>query len=211
MVNLFPWVDDFLWERECFRKCVFFVISTGTIYSKISDKSYEKEIGECLRNMNYESVRDSIYWLQRIGKGNESGWVNIVIPFLKSVWPNETSFHSSELTNSWSQLLADTGDSFPEAYFAIKDFLMPMKDGGILLRHYCSRRHNQAPLARRFPSDMLDFVDSIVPEECDFVVVDLRKILDVIKAADSSLTRDSRYIRLFALAEQMPSFRSRRA
>lgn len=205
MVNLFPWVYDFLWERECFRKCVFFVISTGTIYSKISNKSYEKEIGECLRNMSCESVRDSIYWLRRIGGGNENGWTDIVVPFLESVWPTEISFHSSELTHSWSRLLADTGDSFPEVYSAIKNFLMPMKNGGIFLRHYCSKRQSQIPLACRFPSDMLDFVNSIVPEECDFVVVDLRKILDVIKAADSSLAEDLRYIRLSALAERMPS------
>lgn len=211
MVNLFPWVYDFLWDGECFRKCVFFVISTGTIYSKISSKSYEKEIRKCLRSMNIESLRDSIYWLRRIGGGNENGWTDIVVPFLESVWPNEMSFHSSELTRSWALLLADTGDSFPEVYSAIKNFLMPMKDGGTFLRHYCNRRQNQIPLARRFPSDMLDFVDSIVPEKCDFVVVDLRMVLDVIKAADGSLERDLRYIRLSALAEGMPSFRSRRA
>lgn len=203
--ELYPWVNNFSWSDDDFGGCAFLVIIMGTIYSKEYNLSYKRKIKRCINEMNEVSVISSIKWLSEIGRKTDNGWINYVVPFLKSTWPRSTSVSSSKLVWSWAMLLADTGDAFPDVYRIVKKFLVQMEEEIFLLRHFFIGRYGEAPLASRFPSEILSFIDIIIPKKCDNIVIELDKMLEVIVSADETLKNDPRYTRLLDFANTEPS------
>ena len=68
-----------------------------------------------------------IFWLGRVGQGNDDGWINLVVPFINEVWPRERKFRTSASVRAWISLLDDTGVSFPAVYVTVKKYLVQVE------------------------------------------------------------------------------------
>ena len=204
VTNLYPWVNRFSWKGNELKRCAFLVITAGTIFAQDLDLSYRGSVKECLKKMDMVSVKYSIFWLQDIGKKSEDGWSKFVIPFLESTWPRQEAFKSPELVWSWMQLLLNSGDEFPEVYSSVKNFLVPIANHSILLKHFLTRRLGQEPLASKFPAAVLSFIDTVVPNDPNFFIAHLYRVLSMIGSANDELLQDVRYIRLMNIATRRP-------
>lgn len=204
ILTLYPWVNKFHWEDDDYKMCAFLVITAETIHSKMHQISFSQKIKRCIREMNESSMVSSIYWLQDIGRKTENGWTNHVIPFIENTWPRNVVISKSALVWSWIMLLADTGEAFPDVYCAVKRFLASLDDDSGILRHFVIGRYGEDPLASRFPLEMLDFVDTVVPSRCDFIVFDLDRVLKAIVDANGTVRSDPKYTRLLEIANRMP-------
>ena len=71
-----------------------------------------------------------IWFLAQVGAGNDDGWQELVIPFIRMAWPNEHMYETGETTEGWLSLLEDTEDSFPKVLSAVRDHLPPSTRGG---------------------------------------------------------------------------------
>ena len=208
IARLYPKVvESFSWSDADLKRSSFLVVTAGTILNRehrSSSDRYSKMIKQCLLNMDTTSIKYSIFWLRDIGQKADSGWTKFVIPFLESTWPREEAFKSPGLVWSWMQLLLNSGDEFPEVYSSIKNFLVPIVSHSILLRHFLTRRRGQEPLASKFPTEVLSFIDTVVPNDPDFFIADLYKVLSMIGSAKDEFLQDVRYLRLMNIATQRP-------
>lgn len=208
IANLYPKViKSFSWKDTDLKGSSFLVVTAGTILSrehKPTNDGYSKMIMRCLLNMDMTSIKYSIFWLRDIGQKADSGWTKFVIPFLESTWPREESFKSPELVWSWMQLLLNSGDEFPEVYSSVKSFLVPIANHSIRLKHFLTRRLGQEPLASKFPAEVLSFIDTIVPNDPNFFIAHLYRVLSMIGSANDELLQDVRYIRLMNIATRRP-------
>ena len=208
IARLYPKViESFSWSDTDLKRSSFLVVTAGTILSrehKSSNDRYSEMIKQCLLNMDTTSIKYSIFWLQDIGQKADSGWTKFVIPFLESTWPREEAFKSPELVWSWMQLLLNSGDEFPEVYSSVKSFLVPIVSHSISLRHFLTRRRGQEPLASKFPMEVLSFIDTVVPNDPDFFIAHLYRVLSMIGSAKDELLQDVRYLRLMNIATQRP-------
>ena len=208
IANLYPKViESFSWTEIDLKRSSFLVITAGAILSREhgpSQDEYNEMITRCLLNMDMTSVKYSIFWLRDIGQKANSGWTKFVIPFLESTWPRVETFKSPELVWSWMQLLLNSGDEFPEVYSSVKSFLVPIANHSILLKHFLTRRLGQEPLASKFPADVLSFIDTVVPNDPNFFIAHLYRVLSMIGSANDELLQDVRYIRLMNIATRRP-------
>ena len=79
-----------------------------------------KEVRQCLRQINPEGRQRVIWFLAQVGAGNDDGWQELVIPFIRKAWPNEHRYQTGETTEAWLSLLEDTEDSFPKVLAAVR-------------------------------------------------------------------------------------------
>ena len=201
IVNLFPWASRRSWDKVYTSRCVTLVIDLAMLLSKENNFSYQDDVRECLRCMNGVARNDSILYLSEIGQQSDKLWVDIVIPFLTSMWPKDLKFRTQSATLCWLHMLANADRNFDKVYNITKNYLVPIVDGFIELTPFILEENNQASLASRFPGDVLDLVNSIIPldcyEEVELLDVTLRKI----SSSDSDLVSDSRYVRLLNIVE----------
>ena len=70
-----------------------------------------------------------IWFLRQVGAGNDDGWEELAIPFVRKAWPNEQAYQTGETTETWLSLLDNTEDSFPKVLAAVRDHLRPVNSG----------------------------------------------------------------------------------
>lgn len=162
----------------------------------------EKEIRHCLRCMNDRNRQDAVQYLAQIGQRNEDGWVGHVIPFINTVWPRERRFMTSSLVSSWVFLLNEAGEKFPEVLGAVRRFLVPIEGDTHWLYQFGKDVGGGEPLTMKWPAEVLELLDAVIPNGGEVVPYDLAKVLDFMVEADSRLAGDRRFVRLVGLIEQ---------
>lgn len=161
-----------------------------------------KEARHCLRNMNDKNRQDAVFRLSDIGKREKDGWSKFVIPFIDSVWPRERAFRTSNLVSSWVSLLVNTGEKFPEVLIAVRRYLVPVKRESHWLYRFSREVGGRLPVSVKYPADVLELLDAVVPNSPEDIPRELPQILDLIEETDPSLVGDRRFVRLITLVEQ---------
>lgn len=167
-----------------------------------SDGLTKKEMRNVLRSMSDGTRNQFIFWLGKVGQGNEDGWNTLVVPFMHDVWPRERVYRTASSTNSWIGLLDDTEASFPAVYASVKQFLAPLETDRHPFYRFTKELDDETPLSAQFPEATLDLVDSVTPNALTRPPYELPKILAVIAEVAPELTSDHRYLRLIDLVER---------
>ncbi|MDV6316233.1 SIR2 family protein [Idiomarina loihiensis] len=202
VLKLFPRIYQWSWAQHFSTVAAQIVVELSIFRSGKQDGLNGKEARICLRNMDEKNRQDAIFRLRLIGKREESGWSEHVIPFVNTVWPRERELRTSKLVSSWVSLLDDTDDKFPEVLSSVRKFLVPVESGNHWLHSFSRGIRGKEPLTIKYPADVLNLLDVIVPNNPKGVPYELAQILDIIENTDANLVSDRVFLRLTSLIEQ---------
>lgn len=202
LLELFPRLYKWSWDQHLATVAAQIAIELAVFRSDEPDGLTGKEARHCLRNMNDKNRQDAIFRLGVIGKREEDGWSDHVVPFINTVWPRERTFRTSNLVSSWVSLLDDTGEKFPEVLSAVRRFLVPVERESHWLYQFSREVGGEEPLTIKYPADVLELLDAVIPNSAEDVPYELAQILDLIEETDPALVSDRRFVRLIDLIEQ---------
>lgn len=202
LVDLFPWIDGFSWERDLSQVAVYWLGFMCIFQPDQPDGLSKREMRTVLRPISDEARSQFIFWLSGVGKGNQNGWTELVIPFINDVWPRELKYRTTMSMRAWIGLLDNTNDSFPSVYAAVKKFLIPVETIDHPLYLFTRESNDEESITTRFPEATLDLMNTITPQVLARPPNELPMVLAVVAEAEPSLTSDSRYLRLVDLVER---------
>jgi hypothetical protein len=126
----------------------------------------------------------------------EEQWTRRVRPFIDKYWPQDYAHKSPALSVAFAELALKTGNEFPSAVAATKNFLMAMRDSNILLYRSGEKCSH---LVKTFPDAVLDLLYLTAPQ-ADGAHYGLRKVLDCLLFARPEFRTDRRFQYLERLA-----------
>ena len=178
-------------EMELYCKCIVaLAVASGADERRLSFE----DARQCLRRITPEGHEHVIWLLGPVGK-NDDGWRELVIPFIRGAWPNESEYRTSGTSRMWLSLLCDTGDAFPDVLDAVGDHL-----GEVDWRHAMLDEAMES-LAQRYPRQTLGLLDRVVPDgDGQEAPYELSRVLDLLVEAKPRLNGDPRHRRLHRLA-----------
>lgn len=200
-LELLPKLYKWNWGKEISTRVTQMIVELAI--SDV-DKPYAFSISEtrnCLRVMKEKNRQDVISRLSVIGNREKNGWSEYVIPFINTVWPRERSFRTTNLVSSWVYLLKDAGDEFSDVLSAVRRFLVPVIRDNHWLYEFGHEVVGKKPLTMKYPADVLELLDAIVPNRSEDIPHYLDQILDLIEEANPILMSDRRFVRLKDLIE----------
>ena len=202
LLVLFPWVEQKPWDRDLPKIAANWLCWMFIFKRDEPDGLTKKEMRNALRAMSDATRNRVIFWLGLVGQKNGNGWIELVVPFLRNVWPRERVYRTASSVGSWISLLDDTGNSFPDVYAAVKQFLVAIETDRHLFYRFTKEVGEEEPLTARFPEATLDLVHTVTPNVLSSPPYELPKILPVIVEAKPKLKSDQRYLRLIDLVER---------
>lgn len=202
LLDIFPWIEKLSWDRDLSigaaewlgYMCIFHPTEPGGLF--------QGEMRSVLRVMSDDTRNRFIYWLGQVGKRNENGWVKYVIPLVNQEWPRERRYRTSSSIRAWIGMLDDAGDSFPQAYEAIKKFLAAIESDDHPLYRFTQGLNDEKPITMQFPEATLDLMNRITPQILTRSPYELPRVLALIAEHQPDLKSDSRYLRLVDLVER---------
>ena len=202
LLELFPTIYSWSWDSHLAEIATQIAIELAVFRNTEPDGLSPSEARQCLRNMDDENRGHAVLRLGQIGQREENGWSAHVIPFINNTWPREREFRTSNMVSSWVSLLCDAGDDFPVVLRAIRRFLVPVERENHWLYRFSREGGNEQPLTVKFPEEVLELLDAVIPNSIEDLPYELMQILDLIEETDSNLIRDRRFLRLINLIEQ---------
>ena len=202
MLDLFPWINSFQWDRDLSEVAAQWLGFMRVFHPDQTDGLSKSQMRSVLRSMSDGTRNRFIFWLGSVGQSNDDGWVNLVVPFVNEVWPRERKYRTTASVRAWIGLLDDTSVSFPAVYFAVKKFLVPVETNEHPFYRFTREINGEEPITTRFPEATLDLMDSVTPMVLTRPAYELPKVLAVIAEAAPALTSDIRYLRLIDLVER---------
>ncbi|BEN29015.1 SIR2 family protein [Serratia marcescens] len=201
-LNLIPWIESLSWEKDYSVRASQWLGLMRIFHPDEPFSPSRNEMRSILRALSDEARNRFISWLGLVGQKNESGWVKYVIPLIREDWPKERQYRTTSSVKAWVGLLDDTGDKFPEVYDSVKTYLVPIETIDHLFYRFTRELGGKGAIAAIFPETTLDLLDKITPQIFTRTSGELQKILELIEDTDTSLIKDSRYLRLIALVEK---------
>jgi hypothetical protein len=202
LLSLFPWVEQHPWDSDLSKVAANWLAWMCIFKREEPDGLTKTQMRNVLRSMSDDTRNRVIFWLGQVGQENENGWTDLVVPFLRDVWPRERLYRTASSVGSWISLLDDTSDAFPDVYAAVKQFLVPVETDRHPFYRFTREVGEQEPLSARFPEAALDLVHTVTPRALSRPPYELPKVLKVIAEAEPKLRSDQRYLRLIDLVER---------
>ena len=202
LINLFPWMGGLSWDRD-----FSYVAAQWLGYMRIFQPNEPSglsrgEMRSVLRAMPDDTRNRFIFWLGQVGRKNDNGWTELVIPLINQDWPRERRYRTSASMRAWISLLDGTGDCFPVVYEAVKKFLMPVETNDQPFYRFTRELSDESPITTLFPETTLDLINRVTPQVLTRTPYQLPLILALIAETEPSLASDNRYLRLIDLVER---------
>ena len=203
ILDLFPFVNSYMWDHHRLDVAASWVVWMAVFQRSMPDGASFKEARRCLQLMDDRTRSQVIDYLGQIGteNENESGWADLVIPFVTCAWPREQKFRTSKTVRSWVSLLTKTKDEFPMVLTEVKRFLIPIGWEWDSLYRFHSEDYSDGLLTTKYPDDVLELMDTVVSDDPEKAPSELGDILSLIEGVKPDLTKDKRYFRLIDLVE----------
>lgn len=133
------------------------------------------------------ALRALLPWLERVDPDAASSWRELVGPLLSRIWPKEGKLLDDSTTQGFVDLVAATGEAFPEALDQLRHYILPFDESrGNLYSIKASG------VAKTFPRETLDLVWRVCGPPSGRRLFDMADIIDQIVAADPVLETDRR-------------------
>jgi hypothetical protein len=142
-------------------------------------------LGELILEMNQE-LRDRLLRTCRTWWDN-ADWKPRALEFVRDVWPRQRAIRNPSTADAIASLMVGADDWFPQMFEAGRDLLESMP-GMASIWSYDSPR--LLSLLARFPSEFVDFLLLVLPEDAGNWPYRIEAVLEPLEA--SSLGKDSR-------------------
>lgn len=129
--------------------------------------------------------------LESAGEQRRSHWENRIKPFIERHWPRAHALRTPAISEQFAQLCVASGAAFPEAFNALRDWLMPA-EGHDMLPHKLA----ESGLCQTHSETALALLSVVIADNPQWPPHRLRECLDQIQQADVSLAHDHRFQRL---------------
>jgi|GEM_PF-3417741 len=157
---------------------------------------------KCLREMGSPSRRHAAWILAKRLEATEGAkrpelWQGRIGPWIRQHWPTEADYADGEMSDrlAWAATLSDT--AFPVAVKQILPIVSSTSGHSIALR-----KLEQSDLCARFPSQCLQLLDKLLPEDADLHRASLlEQILMAIQSAQPELNQAPAFARLHELLQ----------
>ena len=207
ILKVYPRIYEFNWSNFDHGRLTYLMTAAGTIYFDDLDRRERLDLTDCFRFMKEDDRLNSISNLQKIGTGEEDGWISYVVPFFLTIWPRDSRFLNREITKSLVELLSNTGDQFRDVFNAIRQFLVSIGDDAHAVFQLATSGGREGGYISKFPSETLDLLDILISSKTKRPPLLLGKMLHLVSEAKHSLNRDPRYKRLHRLSKNVDSKR----
>lgn len=147
------------------------------------------------------STAARILRLKADGETAVSHWTKVVKPVLLFVWPANDALQTEDTTARLVDLALQADEAFPDAIATLRPFLIPAWKSDHNWHYETDFDENGMALLSRFPDAGLSLLDTLIP--ADTGPSRLNELLDLIEAADHTLTKEGRFLRLRGLAKRL--------
>ena len=165
----------------------FAALDSGETFSR-------QQLAKAISALPGEGLRHAAEALVRAqeGAGAQRGgyWHNRTVPYLREIWPKSIEHLTPSVSESLAKVCIAAQTAFPEAVAELRNWLMPPRYPGHLLR-----RLNESQLCRDFPEEAVDFL-LLVTDDSPLLGRDLEKCLRQIRSTAPQLEDDQRFKRL---------------
>ena len=126
-------------------------------------------------------------WLRSYEAGVDSGWQQMVAPFIERVWPKESKFRDASLTPHLIDLAVGSGQEFPAALEKLRPYISPYDQGHGSLHGIAS---SDAP--EKFPRETLELLWLVCGPKSRASFYELPAIIDRLIDTDPDIETDRR-------------------
>lgn len=184
------------WSEDSARRTYIWVVQASLLQSNTGNGLTYDEVRDCLRQIDQNGLSHLIWFLGRVGAGNDQGWDKMVVPFINNAWPRELKFQTEKTSKAWVSLMGETDEAFPVVLNAVRDFLRPILSSHLSLHQLCRENSQKNPLTAKFPKEVLELLDLVVSDDPLSVPYDLSQILNLLLETAPRIVTDKRYQRL---------------
>ena len=203
LLRLIPWVERQAWRRE-FAKVAASWLGFLYIFKQGEECGLTKRQMRCaLREMSHQTRNQFICWLGDVGKQNDNGWEELVVPFLNEAWPRERKYRTASSVKSWLGMLGQTDASFPTVLTAVKEFLVSVEPDQDSLYLFARVSCEEGSITSQFPAETLDLMDAVIPKVLSRSHDEFKEVLAQIIESAPELSSDCRYLRLMDLVDNV--------
>lgn len=195
-MSLMTVMRDWTWKGDRERNAYVWIVQATVPTSTEAPHLTFEEARDCLRRIDHDALTQVIWFLGRVGSGNDNGWKNMVIPFIQKAWPKESKLQTEKTSKAWVSMLDNTDEQFPAVFNIVRDFLRPIRESHFRLYRFINNTDQQDAIISRFPSETLDLLSLIMPDDPRSVPYDLSQALNLLLEANPNITTDRRYGRL---------------
>ena len=193
LLDLFPRIYQWRWDDHPATVAVRIIVVLAVSQKDQTDGISKEDARTCLKEMRTSNLQDALSRLAIIGKLEENGWREHVIPFIRRSWPQNQKFRTGEMTSAWVDFLSSTGDSFPEVLECALPLLGSIEQEVYWLYPLTREDDGTEPLPKQYPDEVLELLDAIIPEATELAPYKLEVVLDHIKLASPDLEGDDRF------------------
>jgi hypothetical protein len=174
---MFPRIYDYQWDRDLAEIAAQWISWMAVFALDKDDGVTKRDARNCLRRMNDGTRCEVIHWLGLVGKKNDDGWTEHVIPFINTVWPRERIYKTNASVRAWVSMLVAQGENFPVLFKEVEKFLAPVSGETHWLHRFTKEGGGDDPLTKEYPAEVLSLMSAIVPDSPSDAPVELSKIL----------------------------------
>ena len=135
--------------------------------------------------------------LQGAGDQKAEYLKNRIIPFMKRFWPSKPEARTPETFRYFAQICAISSSELFSAFECFIDHMGKTDDFEYLLRLL-----SEGGSASDHPSEVLQILDAVIPEQVLYLPDELQSLLNAIQVARPDLTGSSQFVRLSILSQQ---------
>jgi hypothetical protein len=180
----------------------FLIIAT---FRNRYDRRYltSAECRTALQAMN-DAGRHAALWTFDHIVSKQGAWSSFGKRFFREIWPQEARFQTSGTSDAMIRIAENNPDKFPEIVKAIRDYLRPSEhpDMFLLGAGHKPDEDGQATLAERWPRQILDIADRIIPKDSQHVPHGLAGLLEKIVESDPAARKQHSWRRLHELVSK---------
>lgn len=195
-LSLMKIMRNWKWRGNRDRNAYIWIVQSSVFTSIDGPHLTFEEARNCLRHIDQEGLTQVIWFLGRVGAGNDNGWEKLVIPFIRKSWPKEKRYQTEKTSQAWVSMLDNTADHFPAVFQAVREFLRPIRAYYFGLYRFINAPDKQEPFTSSFPNETLDLLSLILPDGPRSIPYDLSQVLNLLLEAKPSVATDRRYERL---------------
>ncbi len=153
-LQLFPRIYEWYWGDEAIWTAHQWLVMTAIWHEQEPRYTSFDEARAAMRRLSDKGRSDIVYHLVRVGQGNDSEWIESVIPFLRDAWPKQAKFQTESTSVAFLSMLVASGDAFPQVLGTVRDFLRPIRQAhhlffvSIALSQVTKSRYRRVSLRR---------------------------------------------------------------
>ncbi|MEQ9695530.1 anti-phage defense-associated sirtuin Dsr1 [Shimia sp. SDUM112013] len=185
-------------EEPCLKQYTRFLTYIALGEASVFSPTELKDVFSKLPAEYLNTVAETLFRaLQGAGDQQAEYLKNRIIPFMKRFWPGKPEARTPETFRYFAQICAISAGELSSAFECFRDHLGQTDHFGYLL-HLLT----EGGVASDYPSEVLNILNATIPQQIQYLLDDLKPLLDAIQLASPALAENPQFIRLSILSQQ---------